>query len=104
MKNILLHDTRNGHHRIASVLVAGAAMIAACLAAFRGASAREVVVLTPPAARGLCMAARLLGLAALPLCLGAEPVDPARAQRAAATAARACIERHETLDRCAVPL
>ncbi len=51
MKNILLHATQNGHRRIASGLVASAALLAACLAGSSPASAQEVMVLTPPAAR-----------------------------------------------------
>jgi OOP family OmpA-OmpF porin len=51
MKNILLHATRSGYHNIASGFVASAAMLTACLAGSMPASAQEVVVLAPPAAR-----------------------------------------------------
>lgn len=51
MKNILLHGTRSGYRGITSGLAASAAIIAASLAGSMPASAQEVVVLAPPAAR-----------------------------------------------------
>jgi OmpA-OmpF porin, OOP family len=51
MKNILSHNQRSGHRRIASGLVASAAFIAACFAGSMPASAQDIMVLTAPTAR-----------------------------------------------------
>lgn len=51
MKKTFSHDSRSGYRRIASASVASAALLAACVAGSSFASAQEVMILTPPAAR-----------------------------------------------------